>query len=627
MYKVILINGSEETIVHYPTGDNTAPHLLKMNLVENIGKASHFSFAIPFQNVGYNELFDLITLVKITRDSDIVFEGRVLTTTQNMTSSGEFYKDVIAESELAYFNDTRSRAWDIKNMNVNDFITKVIDNHNLHTTSDKQFTKGNIQVVGSITCTTSFENSLNVLIDKMVDVLGVGHLVVRKSNNIRYLDYLPQISGTNADIILGRNMKDIAFTKDVVNVATRVIPVGKDNLTIESVNNGKDYLENTSAISEFGIIEQPLEFKDVTDKNILKSKGQAKLNEVSTATYKIATNVLDLSTLGLDPYSFNVGPDVRIINPVINFDETFTVVRKETDLLKPQNGIITVNDKFQTMTDRQVSLQRVSKYVDKILTADKQLNTFYLDGYINLLKNQMGAMADTAEKQLAKAILFEDKVSGSPTFGAMALGTQGFMIADTIINDEWQWSTFGTGKGFVADLIVAGHLIGGAVDFDLNQGKLKITYGTGIYTLMDGNGLKTTHNDGSYSMINGDGFTRYNGPTKTYYHCLNYDGEISIASSQWQYNTTTITLPSEFRGKDFNISYTVKSIQYGAMPTFLSSYWIYTLSKNIAAGTFQVKTSLDYYNIKYVIQGSDTLYAQDDVDYGVTYIIQYSVTA
>lgn len=511
MYEVILSNIGIETTIHYSTADKESPHLLKMDLKEKAGQTNQFDFTIFFNNIGYDKIFDLTTLIKIIKDEEeVIFEGRVFTSEVNMNSNGEFYKEVVAESEMAYLNDTRTRIWAIENMTVNTFINKIIDNHNLHTTTDKQFAAGNIQVAGRITCTTAYENSLNVLIDKMVNTLKVGYLVIRNVNGLRYLDYLPTINGASADINLGENMKDVVFTKDATNVATRIIPLGKDNLTIADVNGGLDYLENEIGILEFGVIEQTIDFKDIEDATALKTKGQEKLENASKGIYKLSTNVLDLSTIGLNSDGFFIGTDTNIKNPVIKFDEYFTIIAKDTDLLNPQNCKITLNDKFTTMTDRQVSLQRVAQYVEKILSADNQVNTFYLDGYINLLKNQMGAMADTAEKQLAKAILFEDKVIGSPSYGAMALGTQGFMIASNILNGDWDWRTFGTGKGFVADFIVAGKINAGLIQVGAItslDGKVKIDIENGTGVSISGGALSVKNNnntviiDGAHNMF------------------------------------------------------------------------------------------------------------------------------
>lgn len=538
MYKVSTFNGSEETIIHYHAADKSAPHCLKLSLSEKVGEASNLSITLPIMNPGYNKIFDLITNVTVENliTNKTIFEGRVYNSQNVMDSSGIFHKDIICESELAYLNDSRTRIWTITDMSVNDFIQKILDNHNAHVTSDKQFILGNIEVTGGVTCTTEYENSLNCLLNKMVNILG-GYLVVRKENGIRYLDYLLKYSGNSDDIILAKNMKDLNFQKDVQNIATRVIPLGKDNLTIETVNGGLDYIEDSAAVQEYGVIEQTVKFDDVTDPAELKTKGQAKLSDMTQATYKLSTNTLDLSTIRKDPKGFNIGTDTNIKCPVLGFNESFLIIQKDTDLLSPQNAKITLNDRQANILYNQVNMQRAAQYLDRILTSDKQVNTFYLKGYIDLLKNQMGAMADSAEKQQTKAILFEDRIPGSPTYGAMALGTQGFMIAAELINGEWDWRTFGTGKGFFADLIIAGKILSanGNVTFDLDNEFLKISHSDDSYTQMDGNGFKR-HFQSQGKIVD--------------YCCLNeVITDIGIAGGE----TKTITLPEEFKNRNFTV--------------------------------------------------------------------------
>lgn len=81
-------------------------------------------------------------------------------------------------------------------------------------------------------------------------------------------------------------------------------------------------------------------------------------------------------------------------------------------------------------------------------------------GVVNAARAQLKLQNTIAKKQDVRAILFEDLDPASDTYGAMALGTQGFQIASERLPDNsgWKWTTFGTAKGFFADLIVAGTL-------------------------------------------------------------------------------------------------------------------------------------------------------------------------
>ena len=108
--------------------------------------------------------------------------------------------------------------------------------------------------------------------------------------------------------------------------------------------------------------------------------------------------------------------------------------------------------------DRQNSVEST---LDKITNADGTVNAVEVAGILNAVNVKMRAMKDIAQKQDVRALLCEDLDPESPTYGAMCYGTMGFMIAAerTTDNRDWNWRTFGTGKGFFADLIVAGTML------------------------------------------------------------------------------------------------------------------------------------------------------------------------
>ena len=128
----------------------------------------------------------------------------------------------------------------------------------------------------------------------------------------------------------------------------------------------------------------------------------------------------------------------------------------------------------------------------------------------------MRAQSSIAKKQEVRAILFEDLDPDSPTFGAMCLGTLGFEIAGERTADgrDWKWSTFGTGKGFYADFIVAGTMLADRI----KGGTLELggeDNGNGIARVMDATGKEIVRLDkggvyaiGSYVCENVGGLNR-----------------------------------------------------------------------------------------------------------------------
>lgn len=125
-----------------------------------------------------------------------------------------------------------------------------------------------------------------------------------------------------------------------------------------------------------------------------------------------------------------------------------------------------------------------------------------MQGILDAVKTQFHALRDVAQKQDVRAMLFEDLNPDSPTFGAMCLGSMGFEIASkrTADGKDWIWSTFGTGKGFFADYIIAGTMLadriyGGTLTIggiDNIAGIIKVLDGNGaILTIMDKDGILT----------------------------------------------------------------------------------------------------------------------------------------
>ena len=255
MYKVTITNGEVDAIIHYSTADTTVPHLSTMTLTINKNQANIFNFKIYKNHQGYDSLLDLSTRINVTdmRNNTVKFEGRVLVSTESMSSNGEFYKEVVCESELAYLNDSRVGLWASysstlpedapdyaePNQTIKMAIQKILNNHNANVDSHKQFMMGNVEIDDGLYFTTSYESSLDILLNKIINNEDV-ILKIRNDNSIRYLDVLindPQIS--NTVIAISKNLKDFKKTPDYDTFCTRLIGLGADGITFESINDNK----------------------------------------------------------------------------------------------------------------------------------------------------------------------------------------------------------------------------------------------------------------------------------------------------------------------------------------------------------------------------------------------------
>lgn len=303
-------------------------------------------------------------------------------------------------------------------------------------------------------------------------------------------------SDKGAKASFGNNLESITETVNMENVVTRIIPMAYNGYMLEgdtpwvdSPNIGKYELIYTKVI-EFNDIklqedvsgEDETGFKDLEAlREELKHRAKQEFEngiDLPEVTYEV--KIVDLEdAIGYedikDLVKIGLGDTVYAENKNLNITTKNRCMGLTYDCILQRNKEVTLGE---TQTDYFDKMTSVQQKVNQSLT-DTGVKGEMVYGLIDLFKASMKATAESAELQKEKAIFFEDKVPDSPTYGAMALGTTGFMIADKRLTDDsdWDWRTFGTGKGFLADFIIGGVLmslnyVDGETGFklDLNNG-------------------------------------------------------------------------------------------------------------------------------------------------------------
>ena len=361
MYLVTIINNNVETVIN-EISTNT-PNRISGTVKQGINTINSFTFTIYPNNVGYNLINPLSTLVKVlnTKTNKYEFIGRVLCLSNSMSSNGLISKTFVCESELAYLLDTYQSYEEIHNVSVRRYLEKLIQVHNANTDTNKQFVVGNVDVVDnndSLYRYIAYDSTKKNIEDDLINKLG-GELQIRYENSVRYLDYLSQIGKTcTTEIRLAKNLKDITQDIDINGYCNRLIVLGAklkatDNegnevdtegrLTIESVNNGLKYIDDTESIAKYGIIQGQVIYDDVTEAKNLLTKGQKYLlSQRLIISNKV--NALDLSLIGIDIDSFEVGNYYPLIHEILNINDTVRIVEKSISIENPQSSTITLGD-------------------------------------------------------------------------------------------------------------------------------------------------------------------------------------------------------------------------------------------------------------------------------------------
>ena len=300
-------------------------------------------------------------------------------------------------------------------------------------------------------------------------------------------------SDNGVRVEFGYNLNEIEEDINIENVVTRIIPVGFDGIMLE----GNTPWVDSPLINKYTHIKmRVVEFSDVKVKE--SSEDEEGFNTIEEARAELVKRCNKLYEGGIDKPLVNYKIDmINIANttayeglemlvnvskgdtvtcyiPHLDIDVKARVIDFERDEITGEYISIELGNAINDFFNQQADIQAT---INKITNSNGTVNASEIQGVINAIQTQFKALRDIAQPQDVRAILFEDRVEESPTFGCMVLGTMGFEIASTFKpgTTEWDFRTFGTGQGFMADCIIAGILMSrnGVSWINLDDGTFK----------------------------------------------------------------------------------------------------------------------------------------------------------
>lgn len=268
-----------------------------------------------------------------------------------------------------------------------------------------------------------------------------------------------------------RNMEDVNLVIDRDNIITRAYPRAFDGIMLP-----EKYIDSPL------INKYPIVCEDYIDMSDLKLKDSNTSDDEGFDTEEELFNAMrdrmkKLYEGGLDKPSISGNVKVAMLENSIEYKEfkglvnigigdTVTVKHKDIDIDMKTRAITIewnlVTKKYENIEFGDVEANYFAKQdiareqLDNILNKNGNVNADKMEGIINAVQAKFKALRDVAQPQHVLGMLFEDKIKGSKSYGAMAIGSMGFMIASerTLDDKDWNWRTFGSGQGFFADWLV-----------------------------------------------------------------------------------------------------------------------------------------------------------------------------
>lgn len=251
-------------------------------------------------------------------------------------------------------------------------------------------------------------------------------------------------------------------------------------LTFGEINNGKDYVEDAEALKLYGRPDGKGGLKHVfgkyensscEDAQQLKDETQDYLDQHKTPGVTYEADVVDLVAMGRPWEGVGVGDDTQMVDS--SFEPTLRCQGRVTKLvidILAKTQKVTLGNVTESIADiLQQQQQQITHLQNQSGSWDAVAGTTpaFLQQLIDSLNEQfnlngMSYMHVSFENGFIFSSVPLDE-DGRPTATggtAMQLCSLGFRIAaGTKADGSYDWRTFGTGNGFVADWITTGTLM------------------------------------------------------------------------------------------------------------------------------------------------------------------------
>ena len=395
--------------------------VLNPKLTLELGKSGSLTFLLPPNNPLYDSIQKLKSIVIVYQDSEEIFRGRVL------HDEKDFYnrKNVYCEGELAFLLDSQQRPYSFQG-DIPDLYMKFINSHNAQVEEEKRFYVGEITVTDPNNYINRsniyYNNTWDEISDKLIASHG-GYLRPRLKDGKRYLDYVKAYGKVNSQVIeFGVNMLDISEYITAEDVFTVLIPLGFEQtdsdgnstgrLTIESVNSGKDYIEDDAAIALFGRITKTQEWDDVTVASNLLTKGRAFLNSGIEMAVTLTMKAIDLHLADVEVERISLGDYVRVISLPHKLDKYFLCSKIVIDIVSPDKTEYTFGVTYTTMTEKQVGTTKViQSTVGAVQSAVSNVNAIVSDLPTDYVKKSLWD-ANISQHGIFKLLTNNGKIQG-----------------------------------------------------------------------------------------------------------------------------------------------------------------------------------------------------------------------
>jgi phage minor structural protein len=171
----------------------------------------------------------------------------------------------------------------------------------------------------------------------------------------------------------GLNLKKLQKKASSYDFYTRIVPIGENDLTIESVNDGKNYLENYQYSDK--VRTYIWEDASYTDPTALMEDAQAKLNDLSKPEVAYSAEIRDLAAQNpkYSVLSYGLGDTITLIDESTGTMDKQRIKRMVEYPQDPDKNTCEIANTFLTWEEMQEKIQAAAELASNVISSDGKI--------------------------------------------------------------------------------------------------------------------------------------------------------------------------------------------------------------------------------------------------------------
>lgn len=422
----------DDTLVYDSRVKATALIGLRAQLGLNKGGAA--TIILPPEHPAYNEFKFYRGIVTIYRDGVLRFRGRALYPTDDFMLN----RTITCEGERCFLRDGIHKPGDPYDDTPENIFREVIGQYNSQVEASKQFVVGTIEGISTDAIVLEREEAepISAIVDKLIELCGGYIVFTTNQDRQRVINWYNEVNYSNSQIIeFGKNLVDFSRTTANSDLATVIYPYGAKNettgtrLTISSVNNDLDFIQDEDAVREYGVICKAMYWDEIVTPEALLSKAQQYLNRNKNLITSLELTAIDIALLDKSIDSFMIGDTIKVRSKPHGVDDMlYQLTEQDIDFLHPQNDRITLwinttaasGRATTSLTGTDVATARKNddtlKRLNRAIRADYTVNT---DAIIEEVKREVTSLiqqtSDALKFEVSEQYATQDEVKSAIT--------------------------------------------------------------------------------------------------------------------------------------------------------------------------------------------------------------------